>query len=437
MQKQCAWLEIERQEEAWEEDSMAARRRRVGITPDGDAYISAQHLYMERQRIGLCFFPTSISPSDSVLLPQQQTLTMSEAQSYAHAFDTYNNELAKQQSFDFFSFNSPSDVVAPHPDLFESDIDSNLAAFPDQLQLLTVDYSLFRPEQTQWQGPLSTITLSAQSYDSLSSHSESLYSEQISPYAPTPVNNSQLFDFDLDMDFQRVRVGSEYGSVPSSISIMDDVNDPTSFGALPPTPPRSPPVAMNISGNKNYATRTSFSDYGPPSRRSSTTASDYYGYASSHGHPTVSPLHISSQLPTMASVSSEPADDYKGDPRKKYRCAACPRGMYTFIMFIHMTHIYFSAFARAYNLKTHMATHDPNRLKPHVCPQRSCGRSFSRKHDLGRHLISIHRDESVSASLLPASKKPIGVESGSRSWCDSCGKGWVGRNVDCDCHDIK
>ncbi|KAJ7352270.1 hypothetical protein DFH08DRAFT_643391, partial [Mycena albidolilacea] len=51
------------------------------------------------------------------------------------------------------------------------------------------------------------------------------------------------------------------------------------------------------------------------------------------------------------------------------------------------------AFARAYNLKTHMDTHDPNRLKPHVCPHRSCGRSFSRKHDLGRHLNSIHRDE--------------------------------------------
>lgn len=86
-----------------------------------------------------------------------------------------------------------------------------------------------------------------------------------------------------------------------------------------------------------------------------------------------------------------------------------------------------------------MATHDPNRLKPHVCPQRSCGRSFSRKHDLGRHLISIHRDESVSASLLPASAKKaaIGVESAARGWCDSCGKGWVGRNAECDCHDVK
>ncbi|KAF9471063.1 hypothetical protein BDN70DRAFT_820510 [Pholiota conissans] len=340
---------------------------------------------------------------------------MSDAQSYQHAYDVYNNDFAKQQSLDLFSFHSPSDVVAPHPDLFESDIDSNLAAFSDHLQLLTVDsndaYNFFRTENPQWQGPLSTITVSS---ESLSSHSESFYNEQINSYAPTPVNNAQIFDFDLEMDFRRVTVGSEYGVVQPSINIMDD-NDPTSFGALPPTPPRSPPVPMN----KPYAARTSYSDYGPPSRRGSTTSSDYYGYTSSHAHPTVSPLHISTQLPTLASVTPQPADEYKGDPRKKYRCSACPR-----------------AFARAYNLKTHMATHDPNRLKPHVCPQRSCGRSFSRKHDLGRHLISIHRDESVSASLLPASKK-VGVENGSRGWCDTCGKGWVGRNADCDCHDIK
>jgi len=353
---------------------------------------------------------------------------MSEAQLYAHAFEAYNNEFVKQQqSLDFFSFHSPSDVVAPHPDLFESDIDSNLAAFPDQLQLLTVDsndaYSFFRAEKSQWQGPLSTITVSSESYDSLSSHSESFYNEQ---FAPTSVDNTQLFDFDLDMDFQRVRVGSEYAGVqPSNINIMDDVNDPTSFGALPPTPPHSPPVAMTsakVFDKQPYVARTTYSEY-VPSRRGSTTSSDYYphsGYTPSHGHPTVSPLHISSQLPSLASVTPQPLDEYKGDPRKKYRCSACPR-----------------AFARAYNLKTHMATHDPNRLKPHVCPQRSCGRSFSRKHDLGRHLISIHRDEVVSASLLPSSKKAIGVESAPRGWCNSCGKGWVGRSADCDCHDIK
>ncbi|PWN24011.1 hypothetical protein BCV69DRAFT_232692, partial [Microstroma glucosiphilum] len=53
------------------------------------------------------------------------------------------------------------------------------------------------------------------------------------------------------------------------------------------------------------------------------------------------------------------------------------------------------AFARAYNLNTHFATHDPdpNRAKPFPCPYPSCKsefRSFSRKHDLQRHIASTH-----------------------------------------------
>jgi hypothetical protein len=81
-----------------------------------------------------------------------------------------------------------------------------------------------------------------------------------------------------------------------------------------------------------------------------------------------------------------------------------------------------------------MATHDPNRLKPYVCTHRACGRSFSRKHDLGRHLISIHREESDSHTS--ASKVSIGVESGFRTWCDTCGKGYVGK-AECNCNDVK
>ena len=365
---------------------------------------------------------------------------MSDAQSYTHALDAYNNDFVKQQqSLDFFSFHSPSDILAPHPDLFESDIDSNLAAFPDQLQLLTVDsneaYSFFRTEKPQWQGPPSTFTVSSESYDSRSSHSESIYNEPFT--AGSNSDDDQLFDFaDLDMDFQRVRVGgSDYSAVQPSINMLDDTTDPTSFGTLPPTPPRSPPTQMNAT--KAYIARTSYSDYGAH-RRSSTTSSDYYGQLYSPSHPTVSPLHISTQLPTAASLQ-QPVEDSKGDPRKRYQCNACPRGSCLFFLGINCDiHHCSTAFARAYNLKTHMATHDPNRLKPHVCPQRNCGRSFSRKHDLGRHLISIHRDESVAASLLPiSSKKTIGVEAAARGWCDNCGKGWVGRSTACDCHDIK
>jgi hypothetical protein len=346
---------------------------------------------------------------------------MSEPQTSPYpAFEAYNSDYAKQQGLDFFSFHSPSDILAPHPDLFESELDSSLAGFDEvQLQLLTVDsndaYSFLRSD-TPTCGPPSTITVSSESaYDSLSSRSESFYNYPQSPFD----SSNYSFPLDLEMDFQRIRVDgvSDYGGVNSqNSSALVATVDPNSFGTLPPTPPHSPPLATAKAFD-----RTSFSDY-TPSRINNSTASDYYGHLSYNSdalaHSTVSPSHVSHQLPMVPSLVSGRPNDDRADARKKYKCTACPR-----------------AFARAYNLKTHMATHDPNRLKPHMCPHRACGRSFSRKHDLGRHLVSIHRDDSVSSSHHSASlKKTIGVEKGPRGWCDSCGKGWIGRDRDCECH---
>lgn len=257
---------------------------------------------------------------------------------HPQAVDPYNNnEFLKQQNLDFLSFVSPIDIVAPHPDLFESDIDSNLAAFTDQLQLYTVDsndaYNFFRTEKPQWQGPLSTITVSSDSYDTVSSHSESFYSDPVT----SQLNDSEncLFDFIDDMDFQRVGVGSDY----ANMNIIEDATDPTSFVALPSTPPTSSPTAMNMPKvfEKPYSHRISYSDCGGfPRRRSITTSSDYYPsilYTSSHGHPTVSPTHISNPSPTITPVPP-PVEEVK-DPRKKYKCNSCPRGNATSLSIVN------------------------------------------------------------------------------------------------------
>lgn len=261
---------------------------------------------------------------------------MSDPFPQAAVVDSYNNDLLKfQNNIDFFSFLPPVEVAAPHPDLFESDIDSNLAAFTDQLQLFTVDsndaYNYFRTEKPHWQGPLSTITVSSDSYESLSTHSESFYNEPTNYHQRANLNSDPeqpFLDFsDLDMDFQRVAVGSDYSAVSPSMNIMDDTGDPTSYVALPPTPPTSPPNALNLAKvfDKPYAHRSSYSEYGSPRRRSLAMTSDYYSmYAHSQNHPTVSPSHISTPLPTVAPVSP-PLEEVK-DPRKKYKCTACPRG---------------------------------------------------------------------------------------------------------------
>ncbi|RXK37586.1 hypothetical protein M231_05128 [Tremella mesenterica] len=63
------------------------------------------------------------------------------------------------------------------------------------------------------------------------------------------------------------------------------------------------------------------------------------------------------------------------DPKKRHKCTICGRG-----------------FARAFNLKSHVQTHNPLRPKPHTCPHSSCKRGFSRLHDLERHRQGIHSD---------------------------------------------
>jgi hypothetical protein len=235
------------------------------------------------------------------------------------AFEAYNTDYAKQQGLDFFSFHSPSDILAPHPDLFESELDSNLAAFDEvQLQLLTVDSSdayTFLRSDTPTCGPPSTITVSSESaYDSLSSHSESFYNYSQSNYS---------FPLELDMEFQKFRVDgvTDFAAVANSNALPAAV-DPNSFGALPPTPPRSPELSSTT--NSKFNGRSSFSDYSPMS----SSSSDYYlGFGNGNmAQSTVAPSNVSNMPAVVPSSRSVHESEDSHDPRKKYKCNTCPRG---------------------------------------------------------------------------------------------------------------
>ncbi|WFD26838.1 hypothetical protein MNAN1_001827 [Malassezia nana] len=117
------------------------------------------------------------------------------------------------------------------------------------------------------------------------------------------------------------------------------------------------------------------------------------------------------------------------DTQKRFQCPKCSR-----------------AFARAYNLNTHLSTHDPDpsRAKPFPCPYRSCraegGRSFSRKHDLQRHVASVHEWEPEpgihgDTGEVGEGQKTGGLASlglgtpGKKFRCEQCGRGFVRRDA--------
>ncbi|PIL29647.1 transcription factor [Ganoderma sinense ZZ0214-1] len=389
-------------------------------------------------------------PQSAAFEPQAYHSKLDPAAHPTIALDGTENQ---KPSFDFFSYSQPGlDVVAPHPDQFELELDNSLAAFDAELSLIPIDatdFTFYRGETPTF-GPPSTFTVSSESvsgYDSayndnISSRSESFYN--FNAQSPTSNYTSSVYSLtqeQLDMEFQRMA--------------MPTHDDPNSFGALPASPSirSSPGSVPNISHySPPYSSpRGSFSDYEPAQpqqvRLGSSAASDYYPSAhvqlNKYGPRVVqaqapqarSTASVSPQLAAMShpSAVSHPSltaqrakiETMHDDPKRKYQCPTCPR-----------------AFARAYNLKTHIQTHDPNRLKPYACHHKSCGRSFSRKHDLTRHMVSIHRAESVTAlqaATAASSPRAIGVDSGRRAWCEQCGRGWVGKGKEkgCECNDVK
>ncbi|KAJ1036929.1 hypothetical protein NDA11_007140 [Ustilago hordei] len=135
---------------------------------------------------------------------------------------------------------------------------------------------------------------------------------------------------------------------------------------------------------------------------------------------------------TPASAASRATSRSGSGPVKRFPCPKCDK-----------------AFARAYNLNTHLSTHDPdpNRSKPFACPYPSCksegGRSFSRKHDLQRHVASIHENEAepgihgdpeevVNGDTGGLVSLGLGTP-GKKFRCHGCGRSFVRRDA-CNRH---
>ncbi|TFK59833.1 hypothetical protein BDN72DRAFT_574001 [Pluteus cervinus] len=349
---------------------------------------------------------------------------MSEPQSsYPFATYPYNGMDYGQQQQQLEDLAFPSylpdadDARIQTAESFEGFVDSlPLAGLDDDVVLCTITNTFIRSETpTRPPGPpsISTLTTSSES-------THDVFSSSFSSY---PSSNFSGFN----MEGLHLNVGDAvpaFGYQSAQIGITDTVN---SFGSLPASPTDLPPlyslplpVATHHNVDYYEGQHTSSSDYAPAGRYSNP-----FEYSnSSQPQATVSPSDVS-----MPSIPTAPtANQRNTDPKKRFKCPTCHLG-----------------FARAFNLKTHMGIHDPNRIKPWKCPHRSCRRPFSRKHDLRRHLFSIHREEPAETSFAQRTKVStstpsigIGINQGPRrEWCDTCGRGCVGSNTSCMCYEFE
>jgi hypothetical protein len=346
---------------------------------------------------------------------------------------------SKPSDFDwlFASTNSAGidTLLAPHPDAFEQELD-NLGIDDSLFSSLVLpddglNVNAFLAHRSPHCGPGSAITVSSDSlsyYNEFSNHGlESLYNESLSAYGGAVSEHSLLAHSELDLNLDALSPFHMPSPQRQSRSPTGEISDNSSaYG--------------HSSSNSLFDVPTGYENISANGFFLQPQASSNYGRRTHSGlvHRDVPSQHIQARAQAHPYVPVDHAYDHAGsgnespgqsDPRRKYPCPQCPR-----------------SFARQFNLKTHMATHDPNRTKPHVCHHTGCGRSFSRKHDLGRHLVSIHQDsehDNNSASASPkrssaGSSVGVGSSKVEREWCDQCGRGWIkserSRNA-CKCND--
>lgn len=135
---------------------------------------------------------------------------------------------------------------------------------------------------------------------------------------------------------------------------------------------------------------------------------------------------LEEKRPLIAGPKPDRAPPKPGPPpEKRFQCPKCDR-----------------AFARAYNLNTHLSTHDPDpvRSKPFPCPYPSCkteNRSFSRKHDLQRHIASTHEaepepvieEQDENGELIHTNLLSMGLGAPGRKFRCECGRAFVRRDA--------
>jgi NAD-dependent dihydropyrimidine dehydrogenase PreA subunit len=243
---------------------------------------------------------------------------------------------------DLFFAPDPQLAVAPPPEIFDQEVDNDKEVEEFDLELSFKEFDDF----------FATVC------DTI-------------PVVPTPsvVTHSTESAYEVSSQYSSDFTLSEY-SIPSEIESRDSVNDGL------------------------YSTHASVY---------SSALSDF-----TQSIPAPSPAKAvavqESTVALSAAVHVVPGEARKAHgPVKPFKCPHCRFCESECQDFIIGSFLLLAS-ARKHNLKTHIATHNKEQSKCFACS--TCGRGFTRKHDLRRHRVTIHGETMFSSSSVSSISKP-------------------------------
>lgn len=258
-------------------------------------------------------------------------------------FQQFHSEITKQSAAldsGFTPFLSPSDTFAPPADDFDFELDNDplVAAFKGAHTFVADPTPTFTTLRSEifGAGPASAFTADSESaYDSFSNHSGSLYS----PHSHYNAPSTYSIPLEFNLNFSQIAMDncSDY-SAHDINSVSAGLDIPDSFGSLSPSL-SDPASAFEMSP---YSSRSSHSDYEPttPARHPILSSTSEYnpsnfGRQAPRHQMTITPASTTSSSPHLPVIppmnlvrSVEEPKESKEDPKKKYQCPNCPRGLH-------------------------------------------------------------------------------------------------------------
>ncbi|KAF9430600.1 hypothetical protein BGZ94_005773 [Podila epigama] len=225
-----------------------------------------------------------------------------------------------------------------------------VSGLPDVIGSLFSDVSL---------SPLSDTSAFSTPATSPISPPQLLAPQQVQDWTSTSMNQNFLFDFNATTTLMASDLGAPLASA-QTLGMVDTTS--------------SPSVDINLLLSLYSQQAATMATTVPNATTISTNAMS--GLIPLAPAPCSTSGTIAAATDNKNPLKRKSSDEMQAgeESSRQFACAQCGR-----------------AFSRLFNLNTHERTHDRSKARLFACPEQGCKKSFTRKNDLQRHQISIHK----------------------------------------------